>query len=121
MEKTCWRNKWIWGSSIICDTTSKELKDKYTIDFKAESCYSDGTTCTSYDINTFLPEDCYGASMGSLQNYMDTTLNISNISEDEIKFIATSTYCDSNFCQNGKTIYNTIKKILSLKELMIIG
>lgn len=105
------------GTSIICDTTQEEIKAKYTTDFKADSCLSDETSCTSYDIDSFIALDCNGAGRGAIQTYMETNLSIKTIEENEIIFIATSTYCNSSLCQEGKNVAKTINKEFIIKKV----
>lgn len=126
---TYWSDKDVWkrhseqsiGSPIVCDTTADEVKAKYTTDFKAESCPTDGTVsvtdCAIYNVSEFTQNSCYGSGRGALQNYMNTTLNVGTISEDEITFVATSNYCDSSFCHNGQVVSSTVTKDFVVKKV----
>lgn len=99
------------GSPIICDTTIEQVKQKYSSDFKAQTCYSDGSNCIDYTIDTFIPQNtCQGAGRGGLQNYKDTSLTVKDIKDDKIVFTATSAYCSSSFCHESNDTTKEIKR-----------
>lgn len=99
------------GKPIVCDTTIEQVKVKYSSDFKAQSCLSDGSTCTDYTINTFIPQTaCEGAGRGGLQNYKETNLKVKEIQDNKIVFTAKSEYCGSSFCQESKDTVKEIEK-----------
>ncbi len=100
---------------IICDTTAEEVKVKYTTDFKAEFCFE--ANCNYYDIDFFISGNCEGAGRGGDQTYIETILKVNEIKANEIKFTATSTYCDSAFCHNGKNVSKTIDKDFIIKKV----
>ena len=97
--------------SIVCDTTIEQVKLKYSSDFKAQSCLSDGSTCTDYTIDTFIPQTaCQGAGRGGLQDYKETNLKVKEIQANKIVFIAKSEYCGSSFCHESKDTVKEIEK-----------
>ena len=101
------------GKPIVCDTTIEQVKSKYSSDFKAQSCFSDGSTstCTDYTIDTFIPQTaCQAAGRGGLQDYKETTLKVKEIQANKIVFIAKSEYCSSSFCHESKDTVKEIEK-----------
>lgn len=99
------------GKPIVCDTTIEQVKSKYSSDFKAQSCFSDGSTCTDYTIDTFIPQTaCQDAGRGGLQDYKETTLKVKEIQANKIVFIAKSEYCGSSFCHESKDTVKEIEK-----------
>jgi hypothetical protein len=104
------------GHPIVCDSTIEQVKQKYASDFKAQSC-SDDSTCTNYTIDDFIPElQCEGHGRGGLQSYKGTKLTVKDIQADKIIFIATSTYCESGFCDESSDTLNEIKKDFVIKK-----
>ena len=53
---------------------------------------------------------------GGNQFYKDTTLAISDVQEDKITFIATSSYCDSSFCQSSNETVKERKRNFVIKK-----
>lgn len=104
------------GREINCDTDVNEVKANYTSDFKAQSCYSDGTSCTDYSLDDFVTS-CIGGGRGGIQTYKDTTLAISSIEDNKIVFNAISEYCGSSFCsESNETEKEVAKEFIIVKE-----
>ena len=85
------------NSGEICKTSSEEVRKKYTTDAKISPLPSeDGSN--EYIITTdkyieYFKKMCDGSGgRGGNQFYKDTTLAISDVQEDKITFIATSSY-----------------------------
>ncbi len=123
-KDTVWKRHTIpgeMGSPIVCDTTANEVKVKFTSDFKATSCPTDGTVtgveCATLTLDDFTSFGCNSPGRGAIQTYIDTTLSVSNISEDEITFVATSNYCNSSWCSNGKVVSSTVSKDFVIKKV----
>ena len=106
------------GIENICDTTIEQVKSKYASDFKAQSCYSDGTTCADYTIDNFVSEvACQGAGRGGIQDYKDTSLTVKSIQDNKIVFTAKSEYCGSSFChESNETVKEVEKDFVIVKQ-----
>lgn len=90
---TMWNDNDIWekhigedGRSIVCGKSIEQVKSRFTTNYKIQGRdLGDG----SPDLE--IP-DCNSGNRGAIQTYIDTTLAVSNIADDEIKYNATSTY-----------------------------
>ena len=99
------------GQPIVCDTTLEEVKKKFSKDFEAEFCYSDGSECSKMKIDEFINENsCGRAGRGGLQDYKETNLKVGTIQESEIIFTAISEYCGSSFCHDSDETVRTVSK-----------
>lgn len=109
------------NSGEICKTSSEEVRKKYTTDAKISALPSeDGSN--EYIITTdkyieYFKKMCDGSGgRGGDQSYKDTTLTISDVQEDKITFIATSSYCDSSFCQSSNETVKERKRNFVIKK-----
>ena len=103
------------GQTKVCDTTGEEVKKKFSKDFKFEQ-YLDEETEAKYsgNLNEFINENkvkaCGEVARGTLQNYLNSEISDPTIEENKISFKATTNYCSSSFCHDGKEIDHSIVK-----------
>lgn len=112
---TYWGNEPAWTShteqhELVCDTTTDEIKQKYTTDFIATVMNN------SYSIDDFISPIPCSSGRGGDQFYKDTYLEIKNIAENEITYTAISRYCATNFCQGSNEIAEESKHDFIIKK-----
>ena len=103
------------GQTKVCDTTAEEVKKKFSKDFKFEQ-FLDTEEESKYsgNLNEFINptsiNQCGGVARGTLQNFLNSEISDPKIEENKITFKATTNYCSSSFCHDGKEIDHSIVK-----------
>lgn len=107
--------------SEICKTSSEEVRKKYTGDAKISHFPSEDNNdkhlITADEYIEYFKRMCDGSGgRGADQFYKNTTLAISDVQEDKITFVATSSYCDSSFCNNSSETVKERKRNFVIKK-----
>ena len=110
------------GQTKVCDTTAEEVKKKFSKDFQFEQFFDDNKEANysgNLDefINSTAASQCGGVNRGTLQNYLNSEINDPTIGENRITFKATSNYCSSSFCHDGKEVDHSIVKKFEIVKI----
>ncbi len=103
------------GQTKVCDTTAEEVKQKFSKDFKFEQ-FLDNSESSNYsgNLDEFIHKTdastCGELTRGTLQNYLNSEISDPEIKENKVTFKATTNYCSSSFCHEGKEIDHSLVK-----------